>query len=149
VARSAGASTQRVAIGGISMGGFGAYDAVLKNKGRFCAAGGHSPALWTSSGQTAPGAFDNAADFARNNVIGAARSGSRAFIGLPIWIDRGTSDPFVPGDAAFISALRSDGATLTAHTSWPGGHNNGYWDKHWLAYFRFYTAALGSCHPSG
>jgi S-formylglutathione hydrolase FrmB len=149
VARSANANPRRVAIGGISMGGFGAYDAVLKNRGRFCAVGGHSPALWTSSGQTAPGAFDNAADFARNNVVGAARRGSAAFQGLPVWIDRGTADPFVPGDRAFISALRSAGAKLTAHTSWAGGHNNAYWDEHWLAYFRFYTQALASCHPSG
>ena len=148
VARSANANAHRVAIAGISMGGFGAYDAVLKNRGRFCAVGGQSPALWTSAGQTAPGAFDNAADFARNNVVGAARRGNTAFLGLPIWIDAGTSDPFRPGDAVFISALRSEGAKLTMHMSWAGGHNNAYWDKHWLAYFRFYTQALSDCHPS-
>jgi S-formylglutathione hydrolase FrmB len=149
VARSANANPRRVAIGGISMGGFGAYDLVLKNPGRFCAAGGHSPALWTSAVQTAPGAFDNAADFGRNNVVGAARAHSQAFLGLPIWLDAGTEDPFRAGDRPFIAALRSDGAELTRHTSWPGGHNNGYWDRHWLAYFRFYTRALGSCHQSG
>ena len=149
VARSANANAHRVAIGGISMGGFGAYDLVLKNPGRFCAVGGHSPALWTSAGQTAPGAFDDAADFARNNVVGAARHGSAAFLGLPIWLDAGTSDPFRPGDRAFIAALRSAGTKLTMHTSWPGGHNNSYWDQHWLAYFRFYTQALSSCHRSG
>ena len=56
---------KRVAIGGISMGGFGALDIASRSKRRFCAAGGHSPALWRSAGETAPGAFDNAGDFAR------------------------------------------------------------------------------------
>lgn len=50
----------RLAIGGISMGGFGAYDLALLHPGRFCAAGGHSPALWFDGGETAPGAFDSA-----------------------------------------------------------------------------------------
>jgi S-formylglutathione hydrolase FrmB len=35
----------RVAIGGISMGGFGAYDLAQQSPRRFCAVGGHSPAL--------------------------------------------------------------------------------------------------------
>jgi S-formylglutathione hydrolase FrmB len=149
VARSVNANPRRAAIGGISMGGFGAYDLVLKHPGRFCAVGGHSPALWRTAGETAPGAFDNARDFARNNVVAAARKGSSAFLRLPVWLDAGAADPFQSGDRAFISGLRSAGARLTVHHSWPGGHNNGYWDKHWLAYFRFYTQALGNCHPGG
>jgi hypothetical protein len=35
----------RVAIGGISMGDFGAYDIALQHPGSSCAVGGHSPAL--------------------------------------------------------------------------------------------------------
>ena len=52
------------------MGGFGAYDIALQHPGRFCAVGGHSPALWFDGGETAPGAFDDAADFERNDVVG-------------------------------------------------------------------------------
>lgn len=44
VARRFGADLHRVAIGGISMGGFGAYDLTLHHPGRFCAVGGISPA---------------------------------------------------------------------------------------------------------
>src|ERR1051326_7146507 len=44
------ADPERVAIGGISMGGFGAYNLALHNPGRFCAVGGHSPALWFEGG---------------------------------------------------------------------------------------------------
>ena len=69
----------RVAIGGISMGGFGALDLARLHPGRFCAAGGHSPALWVSGGESAAGAFDDAADFARHDVIarGPYRSARR------------------------------------------------------------------------
>lgn len=45
VSRRFGIDPHRVAIGGISMGGFGAYDLALLHPGRFCAVGGHSPAL--------------------------------------------------------------------------------------------------------
>jgi S-formylglutathione hydrolase FrmB len=146
VTRAAAVNTHRVAVGGISMGGFGAYDLVLHHPGRFCAAGGHSPALWRSAGETAPGAFDDAADFARNDVIGAARHGDPAFEDLPLWLDAGDADPFQPGDRTFRSALRSHDARLTQHLTWPGGHDARYWDSHWLAYFRFYAKALHGCN---
>src|SRR3954462_12192429 len=65
-ARELGADPSRVAIGGISMGGYGAFEIARRARaGRFCAVGGHSPAFWLSSGQAAPGAFDDAADFNR------------------------------------------------------------------------------------
>ena len=55
------ADPKRVAIGGISMGGFGALDIARLHPHRFCAVGAHSPALWQTAGETAPGAFDDAA----------------------------------------------------------------------------------------
>jgi hypothetical protein len=39
------ADPRRVAIGGISMGGFGAYALARLEPGRFCAVGGHSAAI--------------------------------------------------------------------------------------------------------
>ncbi len=57
------ADPKRVAIGGISMGGFGALDIARLHPHRFCAVGAHSPALWQTGGETAPGAFDDAQDF--------------------------------------------------------------------------------------
>jgi pimeloyl-ACP methyl ester carboxylesterase len=53
VARRFHADGRRVAIGGISMGGFGAFDLARLHPTRFCAVGGHSPALWRSGGETA------------------------------------------------------------------------------------------------
>jgi enterochelin esterase-like enzyme len=144
VARRFGTDLHRVAIGGVSMGGFGAYDLALHNPGRFCAAGGHSPALWLEAGATAPGAFDDAEDFERNDVIGAIRRDPGAFGATPVWNDAGTEDPFGISDAAFNDALADGDANLTAH-NWPGGHERAYWDNHWGAYLHFYSGALAEC----
>lgn len=48
VARRTGADPRRVAVGGISMGGFGAYHLGMEHPQLFCGIGGHSPALWLS-----------------------------------------------------------------------------------------------------
>jgi poly(3-hydroxybutyrate) depolymerase len=139
-----GTDSHRVAIGGISMGGFGAYDLALLHPRRFCAVGGHSPALWFEGGETAPGAFDDADDFARNDVVGMVRGNSGAFDGMRVWNDYGDEDPFRVYDEGFVDYLRQDGAELSAH-SWHGGHDSGYWNAHWPAYLRFYANALASC----
>ena len=144
VAAKFGGDRRRVAIGGVSMGGFGAFDLARLHPGRFCALGGHSPALWQTGGETAAGAFDDAADFARNDVIAVARNRPSAYHGMRIWIDAGDQDPFQPGDQAMIAALRQSGADLQTH-AWRGGHDGAYWNAHFGAYLRFYTRALARC----
>ena len=124
----------RVAIGGESMGGFGALDLARLYPRRFCAAGGHSAALWASGGETAAGAFDDAQDFARHDVVN-----SRFPFRGPVWLDVGASDPFRAADTAFARAHR-----LRLHV-WPGGHDGAYWASHLRAYLRFYAQALRSC----
>jgi len=132
----------RIAIGGESMGGYGALHIASLRPAEFCAVGGHSAALWLSAGQTAPGAFDDAADYAANDVYEAARRG--AYDHLPVWIDGGTADPFRDADAAFVRLLRRQNVTVTYHV-WPGGHTHAYWDSHMAAYLRFYASALATC----
>jgi S-formylglutathione hydrolase FrmB len=139
-----GVDPKRVAIGGISMGGFGAYDLALLHPRRFCAVGGHSPALWFESGETAPGAFDGAADFNRNDVVGMVRGNPDAFDGMRVWNDYGDADPFRAYDEGFVGYLRADGVDLSAHSG-SGGHDNAYWNRHWAAYLRFYANALAGC----
>jgi enterochelin esterase-like enzyme len=135
-----GTDRKRVAIGGISMGGFGAYDIAARDPARFCAVGGRSPALWRSGGETAPGAFDDAEDFAAHDVIAEAN----ALDTMPVWLDAGDKDPFRPGDEAFAQALDLVGADATVRT-WPGEHNRDYWDAHWGDYLRFYARELRRC----
>jgi S-formylglutathione hydrolase FrmB len=144
VVKRYGIEPRRVAIGGISMGGFGAYDLALLHPHRFCAVGGHSPALWFDGGETAPGAFDDAADFARNDVVGMVRGNPDAFAGMRVWNDYGDADPFRVYDEGFVDYLRADGVALSAHSG-SGGHDNGYWNRHWSAYLRFYGNALAGC----
>ena len=108
--------------------------------------GGHSPALWLSGGDTAPGAFDDAEDFEHNDVIEAVQTNPGAFGEIPIWNDAGEEDPFLISDVRLTEALEAGGADLTAHI-WPGGHEQGYWDSHWGAYLRFYADALSNCVP--
>src|SRR4051794_4611641 len=60
-----GLRTDRFAVGGWSMGGYGAL-LLAERLGpqRIAAVAVDSPAIWTRSGDTAPGAFDSADDFA-------------------------------------------------------------------------------------
>jgi S-formylglutathione hydrolase FrmB len=139
------ADPHRVAIGGISMGGFGAYDLALHNPGRFCAVGGHSPALWQTGSETAAGAFDDETDFEQNDVIAAAASDPAPFTSQPIWLDAGAGDPFQPWDRMFADELRNDGAEATIKLDSPGGHDSDYWSAHWNEYIRFYASALAHC----
>jgi len=105
--------------------------------------GGHSPALWVSGGESAAGAFDDAEDFARNDVIGAARARD-PYRGMSVWIDVGTDDPFRVADTDLAVALRRHGQPVAFHV-WPGSHTGSYWSSHWDSYLRFYAGALGRC----
>ncbi len=134
----------RIAIGGISMGGYGAFNIARSAPGRFCAVGGHSPAIWVSAGDAADGAFDDAADFERNDLISIARSMPNPFAGPQLWLDAGDRDPFLEADQEFEAALRGDG--LRPIASYPEGrHERAYWNERWPDYLGFYVRSLGSC----
>jgi S-formylglutathione hydrolase FrmB len=134
------ADPHRIAIGGISMGGYGAFEIARRRPSEFCAVGGHSAALWLSAGDTAPGAFDDAGDFAAHDVIALARrSGRRAWGRARLWLDGGDEDPFHAGGTALAKAL-----TVPLHV-WPGGHDGNYWHAHYSDYLRFYSRALATC----
>jgi poly(3-hydroxybutyrate) depolymerase len=134
------ADPRRVAIGGISMGGFGAYDLARRRPAAFCAVGGHSAATFLTAGATAPGAFDNAADFARHDVVALARARGRAPWGRArLWLDGGAGDPFRRSDEAFAAALHIPMRTRA------GGHDGAYWRGNYARYLRFYADALAAC----
>jgi S-formylglutathione hydrolase FrmB len=145
VARQFHADPRRVAIGGISMGGFGSLDIARLNPDRFCAIGAHSPAIWHTGGETAPGAFDDEADFEHNDVLQVATDAPAPYLGHPIWIDAGDQDPFRhTGLDEFAEALRTNGAEVSFHI-WPGTHGGEYWRSHWGDYLGFYSRALARC----
>jgi enterochelin esterase-like enzyme len=137
------ADPHRVAIGGISMGGYGAYDLARLYPSSFCAVGGHSAALWRSGGETAAGAFDDAEDFSRHDVLGSAAA-SNSYRGKSLWLDVGTEDPFRSADTELAHDLREKGDAVHFHI-WPGAHEGSYWRSHWDAYLGFYASALARC----
>ena len=116
-----GLDTSRVAFLGWSMGGYGAM--LLGSRlgaGRTAAITAVSPALWTSPGAAAPGAFDGAADYEANSVWGLA-----ALNGIPLRIDCGFEDPFHSATEQFIAQL----PTPPAGGFSPGGHNAAFWSS--------------------
>jgi S-formylglutathione hydrolase FrmB len=151
------ADPRRIAIAGNSMGGFGALDIARLHPGVFCAVAAHSPALFASYSSSAPtnatltndtisepGNFDNAADFARHNLLRIAALSTDLYGHTPVWIDAGSRDPHVAADRKLADLLREHGTRVQFHI-WPGGHENAYWNSHQGDYFRFYAAALASC----
>jgi S-formylglutathione hydrolase FrmB len=116
-----GLDTSRVGFMGWSMGGYGAL--LLGGRlgpARTAAICAVSPALWLSSGATAPGAFDGAEDYAANSVWGLPALGS-----IPIRIDCGDSDPFYAATKAFIAQLPNPPAGGFS----PGGHDGAFWSS--------------------
>jgi len=136
---------QRIAIGGDSMGGFGALDIARLHRSRFCAVGVREPAILRSGGESAAGSFDSATDFARHDLIASVVANPNLYGSIPLWIDHGDYDAFVPGDNVFIAALRRGRTPLTVHV-WPGEHGGGYTSRHEDTYLNFMANALEHCH---
>jgi hypothetical protein len=115
-----GFPTDRIGLLGTSMGGYGAllWSERLGRR-RVAATGAISPALWRRAADTAPGAFDSAADFAAHDVF----AGSGRLSGLPVRVDCGRDDPFAPAARAFLAAAPS--ATTGAITA--GCHDPAFW----------------------
>jgi S-formylglutathione hydrolase FrmB len=128
----------RVAIGGVSMGGFGALDLARLAPTRFCAVGGHSPALWETGAETPAGAFDDAEDFARHDLLGSARRRPDLYGGTPVWLDVGRHDSFRRATEALAAALPD----AELHV-WPGDHSLAYTRRHLNEYLAFYVSSCG------
>jgi S-formylglutathione hydrolase FrmB len=140
-ARRRAHASRLTAIGGISMGGFGAFDLARLYPLGFCAVGGHAPAMWFRGADTPQGSFDDAEDFARHDVIGAAASGN-PYGRMPVWIDVGRDDPFLRTDTALAHDLSAHGAHVTF---WVHGGGHGGWGARMARYLRFYAGSLAHC----
>ncbi len=137
------ADPHRIAITGISMGGFGALDIARLWPGRWCAVGANSAAIFYP-GYTAEGSFDSAEDFARHDLLAAARRDPNIYRGVPVWIDTGTTDFFRKADTQFANELEAGRSPVTFHV-WPGGHGDTHWNGHYPDYILFFADALARC----
>ena len=116
-----GRRPRRIALMGISMGGYGALLLAEKYPDLFGAVAAISPAVWTSypqARQASPGAYASAAAFAAGDVVThAAALGHR-----PVRVASGYRDPFYPGVQALARAL-PPGAVVAVG---PGCHDGSF-----------------------
>lgn len=115
------------AIGGISRGGFWAYQIALRSPILFSSVGGHSAFF---DPYHAPDAF-NPLDLALN-APGIDR--------LRLWLDRGRDDYAAPGLDMMAERLTQRGLAHTYQVYPEGQHYFTYWAAHIPEYVAFYTA---------
>lgn len=119
---SHGLDVARIGLLGWSMGGYGAL-ALAGRLGRDRVAGvaAMSPALWQDFDDTAPGAFDDAEDFAAATVFGREHQ----LDGIPVRIDCGAGDPFYAATHDYVESLDDPPSGGFE----PGNHDLGYWRR--------------------
>jgi hypothetical protein len=117
-----GLATDRIGLIGWSMGGYGALlMATRLGPRRVAGVAAVSAALWQSYDESFPVAFDDRADYVRNDVF-SARSKLR---GIPVRLDCGRDDLFIEANRAFARGLPGVTATFDG-----GGHTEEYWSTH-------------------
>lgn len=119
---------------GWSMGGFGALLAATDHREEVCAVAAASPALWRSVSQAAPGAFDSAGDFDRNDVFHRVA----AISDVPVWIGCGDADPFAGASIALAARL-----PLAETAFVPGSHDLELWRGFLPSQIAFFRRTLG------
>lgn len=134
---SHGLDVRRVGFMGWSMGGYGALRlAGLLGRDRVAGVVAESPALWREYDDTAPGAFDGAADLADATVFGRQAS----LDGIPVRIDCGEGDPFYAATRDYLRGFD----VPPAGGFRPGGHDVGYWRRMAPAQLSFLARALST-----
>ncbi|WP_232524948.1 alpha/beta hydrolase [Nocardioides mangrovicus] len=132
---SHGLDVARLALMGWSMGGFGSLHlAGVLGHARVSAVAAMSPALWHRFADTAPGAFDDAADFARTTDFGR----QHRLDGVRVRIDCGRDDPFFSATRDYVAGF----ANRPAGGFEPGAHTMGYWRRLAPTQVRFVAEAL-------
>jgi S-formylglutathione hydrolase FrmB len=132
-----GLDVSRVAFFGWSMGGYGALRLAGHLGGdRVVAATAMSPALWHDYADSAPGAFDDAADFDQVTVFGRQRT----LDGIGVRIDCGEEDPFCAATRDYVEGF----AVRPAGVFGPGSHDVGYWRRMAPAQVRFIADAFST-----
>jgi S-formylglutathione hydrolase FrmB len=143
------------AIGGLSMGGYGAIKLALKYPELFGSANGHSGAYGFGHGQWR----QDQPEFQRilgpqpdggpNDVYALAEKFAPATnrAKMPaLRIDCGTSDFLIDSNRDFHQHLVNLGVPHE-YCEYPGAHDWSYWDKHVQAAVRFHAKHLGISKP--
>lgn len=132
-----GLDVGRLGLMGWSMGGYGALRlAEQLGPNRVVGVAAVSPAVWHEFSESAPGAFDDAADFADATILGRQRS----LDGIPVRVDCGEGDPFYSATRDYVRGFHSRPAGAFE----PGDHDVGYWRRMAPHQIRFLARAFAS-----
>jgi enterochelin esterase-like enzyme len=126
------------AVGGLSMGGYGALQLALTATDVFHGVGAHSPALFPDDGSLP--VLGSGEEFAQRDPVMLAES-AEGLDRLDILLDIGEEDHFVERAMDLHDVLERRGI----EHRWllqPGGHEGIYWERHLLLYLRFYDEVL-------
>ncbi len=130
------------AIGGLSMGGFGALALAMQHPDLFRTAGAHSPSL--NRLQNGPAFFGNQAYFDAHDPVALLRDHPDTAMTLNLWLDVANQDPlWRVSTEALHQQLVAENIPHQWH-EWPGQHNGVYWGEHMDDYLAFYNASLQS-----
>jgi enterochelin esterase-like enzyme len=129
-----GLETGRVGVFGWSMGGYGALLFGELYPHRVTSVGAESPAIWPSyaaASSVNATAFDSAAQWRQYSVM----RNIAILAHLPVRVDCGSSDPFLPASDQLRAALPSGEVHIA-----PGGHDATFWSAHAAAQIHFLVA---------
>lgn len=133
------------AIGGISMGGFGALQLAMHYQSTFSVVGAHGVALRTR--ESAPAFLGADEAFAARDPVALYARHIEAARGFQLWLDIGADDPWLPAAARFHAQLLRE-AVPHHWTVSPGGHDGDYWRAHMGDYLTYYGQALATRAPA-
>jgi S-formylglutathione hydrolase FrmB len=134
---SRGLRTERVAVAGWSMGGYGSLLFALTYPDRTRLAVASSPAIFHSypdAHHVNPGAYDSPDEWARYDLTARAKE----FTGLPVQIAIGADDPFAPAVRTLRDRLPDRSVVRIA----TGCHDNRFWTYAAPAQVRAISGAL-------
>ena len=120
-----GGSRHNRSLIGWSMGGYGAILAAERRPDMFAAVCGASPALWRSYDDVPGDAFDDAADFAENDVF----AGVDALQDVRLRVDCGKADVFCGAARDFAGRYEETCGRPVAGGFPEGCHDSGYWRR--------------------
>lgn len=135
-----GLDTDRLALSGWSMGGWGAFRlAANELRGRVSAIAALSTPCYTSFDDVPLQQVMTREQFETNNFVPRRQ----AFAEVPIWLACGTEDQFFAGNRTFADLLRRTTPDAPPETSFgPGDHSLQYWAAEATDQFRFLARHL-------
>ncbi len=126
------------AIGGLSMGGWGALYQAFTHPDIFGIVAASSPNFYPDDNNLK--FLGTGGEFASKNPLALAAT-APGLASLRIWLDVGQTDPWAESVTALHATLQVRGVAHTWNLN-PGGHNGAYWALHIPDYLRFYADAF-------